>query len=198
MENVFFCLQREPALQVISYYDNVFPQLFLQCTQDVFQQQSINKFCLNATILSEKECVAIIFYFYAYDMDQHSTHASNLNLYHKNICPIEARIQRNGKVVYKCHLFALRHDDPMDNVYFCTLRRHHKFVRFLQFDDEVGVYAQFSDVKWARIVVEKGAIIMVHGEDGDETIVVNSEVLNTSKSKDLRMEFLKLNLEKKP
>ncbi|CAM6061762.1 unnamed protein product [Sphagnum tenellum] len=62
----------------------------------------------------------------------------------------------------------------------------------------VGVYAQFSDVKWARIVVEKGAIIMVHGEDGDETIVVNSEVLNTSKSKDLRMEFLKLNLEKKP
>jgi hypothetical protein len=39
MENVFFCLQREPALQVISYYDNVFLQLFLQCTQHVFQQQ---------------------------------------------------------------------------------------------------------------------------------------------------------------
>ncbi len=60
----------------------------------------------------------------------------------------------------------------MDNVYFCTLWRHHKFVKLLQFDDEVGVYAQFSDVKWARIVMEKGAIIMVHGEDGDETIGV--------------------------
>ncbi len=68
----------------------------------------------------------------------------------------------------------------------------------LQFDDEVGVYAQFSNVKWARIVMEKGAIIMVHGEDGDETIGVNSEVLNTSKSKYLQMEFLKLNLENKP
>jgi hypothetical protein len=86
-----------------------------------FNNKSINKFCLNVTIISEKECVAIIFYFYAYDMDQHFTHSSYSDFHRKNICPIKAPIQRNGKVMYKCHLFALRHDDPMDNVYFCTL-----------------------------------------------------------------------------
>jgi hypothetical protein len=131
-------------------------------------------------------------------MDQHSTHSLNLDLYHKTICPIKDWIQRNGKVVYKCHLFSLKYDDPKNNVYFCTLCKHHKFVTLLQFGDEVGVYAQFFNVKWARIVVEKGVIIVLHGEDGDETIIVHSEMLNTSKFKNLQMEFLKLNLENKP
>jgi hypothetical protein len=93
-----------------------------------FNNKSINKFCLNVTIISEKECVAIIFYFYAYDMDQHFTHSSNLDFHRKNICPMKARIQKNGKVMYKCHLFVLRHDDPTDNVYFCTLWRHHNLL----------------------------------------------------------------------
>ncbi len=109
---------------------------------------------------------------------------------------MEARILRDGQEVYSCDLFAFRHNDPKDQIYLCTLRKHHQFVKSLQFGDQIGVFAQFgNDIRWAEIVIKKGAIIMVHGDDDDQIIVVNSEVLSTRKSRDLRAEFLKLNLE---
>ncbi|CAK9200065.1 unnamed protein product [Sphagnum troendelagicum] len=60
-----------------------------------------------------------------------------------------------------CPLFVLRHNDPTDQIYLCTLRRHHQFVESLQFGDEIHVYARFGDAQWASIVIEKGSTIMV-------------------------------------
>jgi Leucine-rich repeat (LRR) protein len=64
--------KKEPTLQVVSYYDNVFPQPFPNSIRQtfVFKQQSEDKLCLNATILNEKECVAIIFCFCAHELEQ--------------------------------------------------------------------------------------------------------------------------------
>ncbi|KAH8946605.1 hypothetical protein BDL97_12G104400 [Sphagnum fallax] len=97
-----------------------------------------------------------------------------------------------------CPLFVLRHNDPIDQIYLCTLRRHHQFVESLQFGDEIHVYARFANARWASIVIEKGSTIMVHGKDGHQAIVVNSNVLDKNKSRNLQEEFLKLNLENNP
>jgi hypothetical protein len=71
-------------------------------------------------------------------------------------------------------------------------------VKSLQFGDEIHVYARFGRAQWANIVIKKGATIMVHGKDGHQTIVVNCNVLDKNKSKNLQEEFLKLNLENNP
>ncbi len=98
--------------------------------------------------------------------------------------------------VNTCHLFFLRHDDHVDQIYLCTLRKHHQFVKSLQFGDQVHVYAQFGKAKWASIVVDEVAIVMVHGEDGHPTIVVNSIVLDNTMSQDLQTRLSKLTLKK--
>jgi hypothetical protein len=71
-------------------------------------------------------------------------------------------------------------------------------VESLQFGDEIHVYARFANARWASIVIEKGSTIMVHGKDGHQAIVVNSNVLDKNKSRNLQGEFLKLNLENNP
>ncbi len=185
-------------LQVVSYYDNVLPHLFPNCIkQNVFKQQLENKLCLSAMVLNEEDCAAIVFCFCAHELEQRSPHLySQLwGSYEKSFCHMEAQIWRNGQEVYMCPLFGLRHSDPTDQIYLCTLRQHHQFVKSLQFGDEIHVYARFGRAQWASIVIEKGATIMVHGKDGHQTIVVNSNVLDKNKSKNLQEEFLKLNLE---
>jgi hypothetical protein len=52
----------------------------------------------------------------------------------------------------------------------------------LQFSDQVHVYAQFGKAKWVNIVIEEAAIVIVHGEDGHPTIVVNFDVLDKNTS----------------
>jgi hypothetical protein len=118
--------------------------------------------------------------------------------YNEDLCFMEARIWRNGVEINTCHLFNLRHDDPVDQIYLCTLQKDHQFVKSLQFGDQVHVYAQFGEAKWASIVVEEVAIIMVHGEDGHPTIVVNSTMLDNTMSQDLQRRLSKLTLKNNP
>ncbi len=192
--------QKEPTLQVVSYYDNVLPQPFPNSIRQKFviEQQSEDKLCLNATILNKEECVAIIFCFCAHELERRSPLPLHWGSYNEDLCFMEARIWKNGVEVNTCHLFTLRHDDPVDQIYLCTLRKDHQFVKSLQFGDQVHVYAQFGEAKWASIVVEEVAIIMVHGEDGHLTIVVNSTVLDNTMSKDLQRRLSKLTLKNNP
>ncbi|KAH8960393.1 hypothetical protein BDL97_06G130100 [Sphagnum fallax] len=189
---------REPMIQVINFYGNALPKPFGNVLfPTIFRPQSSNTLCMKVTISIEKECVAIVLGFCAHEvMTQPSPHIFHYGVYNNSYCSMEARILRDGQEVYTCDLFAFRHNDPKDQIYLCTLRKHHQFVKSLQFGDQIGVFAQFgNDIQWAQIVIKEGAIIMVHGDNDDQIIVVNSEVLSTRKSKDLRAAFLKLNLE---
>jgi Leucine-rich repeat (LRR) protein len=189
---------REPMIQVINFYGNALPKPFGNVLfPTIFRPQSSNTLCMKVTMSIEKECVAIVLGFCAHEvMTQPSPHIFHYGVYNNSYCSMEARILRDGQEVYTCDLFAFRHNDPKDQIYLCTLRKHHQFVKSLQFGDQIGVFAQFgNDIQWAQIVIKEGAIIMVHGDDDDQIIVINSEVLSTRKSKDLRAAFLKLNLE---
>ncbi len=108
------------------------------------------------------------------------------------------QIWRNGDEVNTCQLFALKHDDLVDQIYYCTLWKHHQFVKSLQFSDQVHVYAQFGEAKWASIVVEEVAIIMVHGKDGHPTIVFNSDVLDKNTLQDPKTRLSKFTMKNNP
>jgi len=51
-------------------------------------------------------------------------------------------------------------------------------MKSLWLSNQVHVYAHFSKAKWASIMVLKRVIIMMHGEDGRPTIVINFDVLD--------------------
>ncbi len=192
--------QKESTLQVVSYYDNVLPQPFPNSIRKkiVIKQQLEDKLCLKATILNEEECVAIIFCFCAHELEQRSPLSFHWGSYNEDLCFMEARIWRNGVEVNTCQLFALKHDDHVDQIYLCTLGKHHQFVKSLQFGDQVHVYAQFGEAKWANIVVEEVAIIMVHGKDGHPTIVFKFDVLDKNTLQDLQRRLSKLTLKNNP
>jgi len=86
--------KKEPTLQVVSYYDNVFPQPFPNSIRQtfVFKQQLEDKLCLNATILNEEECVAIIFCFCAHELERRSPLCFHWGSYNEDLCFMEARI----------------------------------------------------------------------------------------------------------
>lgn len=67
-------------------------------------------------------------------------------------------------------------------------------MKSLQFNDQVHVYAQFGKAKWANIVVEEVAIIMVHGKDGHPTIVFNYDVLDENTLQDLEIRLSKFTM----
>ncbi len=58
-------------------------------------------------------------------------------------------------------------------------------IKSLWLSNQAHVYAHFSKVKWASIMVKKRVIIMMHGEDGRPTIVVNFDVLDRNTLEDL-------------
>ncbi len=71
-------------------------------------------------------------------------------------------------------------------------------MKSLQFSDQVHVYAQFGEAKWASIVVEEVAIIMVHGKDGHPTIVFNSDVLDKNTLQDPKTRLSKFTMKNNP
>jgi hypothetical protein len=58
-------------------------------------------------------------------------------------------------------------------------------MKSLWLSNQAHVYARFSKAKWANIMVLKKVIIIMHGEDGRPTIVVNFDVLDRNTLKDL-------------
>jgi hypothetical protein len=51
-------------------------------------------------------------------------------------------------------------------------------MKSLWLSNQAHVYAHFNKAKWANIMVLKKVIIMMDGEDGHPTIVVNFDVLD--------------------
>lgn len=175
--------QKEPALQLISYYDNAIVYLSNGMERNLPPRGWSYELCMDTTISSEVECVAIIFCFVAHDQgwasyprDDHGQYSSE--------CFLEVRVRRDSMVVNHSRLFNLRCADNRDQVYLCTLRRMHSLVRSLKLGDKICVYARSSYPGWA-ITVQQGAICVVHGENEQQVIAINSELLSRNQSKEL-------------
>jgi hypothetical protein len=167
-------LQEEPALQLVSYYDDNLSFVNNGMGRKVIGKQDANEICMEATVTKPEECIAIIFSFVAHDQGW-SLYDWNHGRYEHGWCSMEARIIRNNEEVFISHLFKLREADDNDQVYFCTLRRQHPFVHALKHGDKICVYARSNYPGWA-ITVNQGAICVVYSVLGEIHVVANGTI----------------------
>jgi len=165
-------LQKQPAEQVVSYYDSTLGFANNGMAVKV-KSRNGHELCMETTVTEHEECVAVIFSFVAHDQGC-SDYAHEHGRYNSR-SSMEARIIRNNEEIQICELFRLRHADKKDQVYLCTLRKLHPFVNALRHGDKIRVYAQSSYQGWT-ITVKEGAVCVLHvapGElDHDEICVV--------------------------
>ncbi|CAK9190779.1 unnamed protein product [Sphagnum troendelagicum] len=130
-------LKKEPATQVVSYYEDTIAFAHNGMAQKVTSKQWANELCMETILTNPEECIAVIFSFVAHDQGW-SDYPYDQGRYN-GWCSMEARIVRNNEDVYISSLFRLRHADRRDQMYFCTLRRLHPFVHALQHGDKIRV-----------------------------------------------------------
>jgi hypothetical protein len=167
-------LQEEPALQLVSYYDDNLRFVNNGMGRKVIGKQDANEICMEATVTKPEECIAIIFSFVAHDQGW-SDHDWTHGRYEHGWCCMEARIIRNNEEVFTSHLFKLQEANKNDRVYFCTLRRRHPFVQALKHGDKICVYARSNYPEWA-ITVNQGAICVVYSVLGEIHVVENGTI----------------------
>jgi hypothetical protein len=167
-------LQEEPALQLVSYYDNKLRFVNNGMGREVISKQDANEICMEATVTKPEKCIAIIFSFVAHDQGW-SDYYWNHGLYEHGFCSMEARIIRNNEEVFNSPLFKLQEANHDDQVYFCTLRRQHPFVHALKHGDKICVYAKSMYQGWA-ITVNQGAICVVYSVLGEIHVVANGTI----------------------
>lgn len=144
---------------------------------------------METTVSSEKECAAVIFCFVAHDQgwsDFVWDHG-----HYRSECYLDAQIFREDGVASQIRLATLKHADSRDQVYLCTLRRSHPFVRFLKHGDKITVSARSEFPGW-KITLQKASICVVHGEGDDQVMAVNSELLDVDQSRQQRTKFTNL------
>ncbi|CAM6061252.1 unnamed protein product [Sphagnum tenellum] len=166
--------EEEPALQLVSYYDENLRFVNNGMGKEVIDEWDANEIRMEATVTKPEECIAIIFSFVAHDQGW-SSYDWNHGRYEFGWCSMEARIIRNNEEVFISHLFKLREADDNDQVYFCTLRRQHPFVHALKHGDKICVYARSSYQGWA-ITVNQGAICVLYSVLGEIHVVENGTI----------------------
>jgi hypothetical protein len=164
-------LQKQPAKQVVSYYDNTLGFANNGMAVKV-KSKNGHELRMETIVTEHKECSAVIFSFVAHDQGW-SDYAQEHGRYNSQ-CSMEAHIIRDNEEIQTCELFRLRHADKKDQVYLCTLRKLHPFVNALQHGDKIRVYAKSSYQGWT-ITVKEGAVCVLHAPremDHDEICVV--------------------------
>jgi hypothetical protein len=204
------CLfQKEPVLQLISYYGAAIEYL-PSVPRKIKDNEWSYELLMETTISSNKECVAIVISFAGCDQGSsvlwdHAKNSSNFpmnqshgmlfeetnlrageteNIRAKDRCYFVGRVMRGNKPVICCQLFCLKHVDELNQVYLCTLRRHHPLVQLLQFGDKLCVHVRCTNRRWA-ITVE-GALCVVYGENEAQVVAINSKLLNERQSKEFK------------
>ncbi|KAG0605802.1 hypothetical protein M758_9G088700 [Ceratodon purpureus] len=171
--------EKEPAQQLISYYDDAIGYLPNGMTEKVLAREWSHEFLAETAISSEMECMAVIFCFVMHDQGW-SDYPRDHGKYNSE-CYMDVWIMRENTRVYDSRLFTLRHADEHNQVYLCTFRRRHPFVQSLKLGDKICVCARSHFPGW-KITVLEGAICVVHGEKDHRVIAMNSKLLNKDQS----------------
>lgn len=178
-------LQKEPALQVISYYGNVMGFLVDNTVRKTLQIELGSKaLVMDSTILSKRKCIGVIICIVMRTQGKRENFG----------CDLEARVTRdNVEIIYASNLCQVEYLDHENRVYLITLRRQHPLVQSLKFGDKICVFTQNTMIYpiWQGIV-EEGAICVIHGENDEQFISINSKLLNKAESTELSTNLGKL------
>jgi hypothetical protein len=175
-------LQREPALQVIRYSGNAVPLL----PNGIFNQLVVLErlgwtLVLEASIESKAECIAVV------------CCVATTNGYEKYF-DVKAEVWRGGRLAMESWLPVCFTSRYTSVVQLWTMRREHLIVQSLQHGDRISIHVSVGGTGWT---VVEGGVCIVHRENENLVLAVNSEVLSKSESEGLAKQFGQLVLEGK-
>jgi hypothetical protein len=178
-------LQREPAQQVICYSGYAIPLLPNSiCNHLVELGKGEWALVVEASIESKAECIALVCCVATTNGYEESPHG---------LVALKVEVWRGGRLVMESTLFPYWSRYP-SLVQLWTMRREHLIVQSLQHGDRICIHMRTYDPGWT---VVEGAVCIVHREDENLVLAVNSEVLNKSQSEGLAKQFGQLVLEGK-
>jgi hypothetical protein len=178
-------LQREPAQQVIRHLGHAIPLLPNGVSNPLLLLGKVEwALVVEASIESKAECIALVWCM-----------ATNVQKgYLDRSIDVKVEVWRGGRLVVESSLFPYLTSRDASHVQLWTMRREHLIVQSLQHGDRICIHMKaFS--KGFRVV--EGAVCIVHHEDENLVLAVNSEVLSKSQSEGLAMQFGQLVLEGK-
>jgi hypothetical protein len=175
-------LQREPALQVIRYSGNAVPLLPNGISNQLVVLERLGwTLVLEASIESKAECIAVV------------CCVATTNGYEKYF-DVKAEVWRGGRLAMESWLPVCFTSRYTSVVQLWTMRREHLIVQSLQHGDRICIHMRAYDPGWT---VVEGGVCIVHRENENLVLAVNSEVLSKSESEGLAKQFGQLVLEGK-
>jgi hypothetical protein len=173
-------LQREPALQVIRYSGQAIPLLPNGISNPLLLLRSFKwALVVEASIESKAECIALV-----------CCVATNGHEYPN----VKVEVWRGGRLVVESTLSQYSTSRDPSLVQLWTMRREHLIVQSLQLVDRICIH---MIVYRSGCTMVEGAVCIVHREDENLVLAVNSEVLSKSQSEGLAKQFGQLVLEGK-
>jgi hypothetical protein len=174
-------LQREPALQVIRYSGNAVPLLPNGISNHlVVLVKREWTLVLEASIESKAECIALV---YCVVTNNHQVYPH-----------VKVEVWRGGRLAMESSLSPYFMRTYTSVVQLWTMRREHLIVQSLQHGDRICIHMRAYDPGWT---VVEGGVCIVHRENENLVLAVNSEVLSKSESEGLAKQFGQLVLEGK-
>jgi hypothetical protein len=180
-------LQREPALQVIRYSGNAVPLLPNGISNHlVVLVKREWTLVLEASIESKAECIALV---YCVVTNNHQVYPH-----------VKVEVWRGGRLAMESSLSPYFMRTYTSVVQLWTMRREHLIVQSLQHGDRICIHMRDDlngSVHWTDCTVVEGGVCIVHREDENLVLAVNSEVLSKGQSEGLAKQFGQLVLEGK-
>ncbi|KAG0609443.1 hypothetical protein M758_8G185100 [Ceratodon purpureus] len=170
-----------PSEQVITWMGNAIPLLTNGMVNEVvLSRGATSALVLECVIAREAKCMSVILCLVGIRSGY-------------NTSKIEVKVLRGGRLIVQSRLNSWFPEDGIQ-VWLCTLGREHQVVQSLQQGDQIHVYmTDYSQVRTWRLM--EGAICVVHKEDENHILMMNSEVLEKKESEDMVLQFGKLVLE---
>ncbi|KAG0565426.1 hypothetical protein KC19_8G189700 [Ceratodon purpureus] len=169
-----------PSEQVITWMGNAIPLLTNGMVNEVVVSGDwTSALVLECVIAREAKCMSVILCLVS----------SGLGIFKK----IEVKVLRGGRLIVQSTLNFCFPENGIQ-VWLCTLGREHQVVQSLQEGDQIHVYITiYNHGETCRVM--EGAICVVHKEDENHILMMNSEVLEKKESEDMVLRFGKLVLE---
>ena len=176
---------------MVSWLGDLIPVLSCRAINEVIGLQWKSILVMEAMVTSKAECIALIWCILCTPGGTKFWESG-----HRTRMSLKVEVRRSGRFVMKDKVTNCFHCDSCDigrnRVWLCTWRREHGVVQSLQYDDMVSFQIKCFE-KEVRVV--EGGVCMVHREDENLVMAMNSEVLDKIQFEDLASQFGRLVLE---
>ena len=176
---------------MISWLGDAIRVLSCCAVNEVIVSQDLYTLVMEAIVTSKAECIALIWCILCTPVGTKFGESG-----HRTRMSQKVEVRRSGRLVmedrvtnyFNCDLC----DTGCNQVLLCTWRREHGVVQSLQYGDMVTFHITCFR-KEVRVV--EGGVCMVHREDENLVMAMNSEVMDKIQSEDLASQFGRLVLE---